>query len=47
MMPGDIPCDAPCANGLCGYCICGQCTDNAPCERQMDENGNLTHDDQS
>ena len=46
MTPGDIPCNADCHNRLCFYELYGQCTDNAPCERQMDAEGNLTHDEQ-
>ena len=42
-MPGDIPCERPCATRWCIYNQFGVCTDNAPCEKQMDENGNLTH----
>ena len=47
MTPGDIPCNAECHNTHCRYCAFGMCVDNAPCERQMDEDGNLTHDEQS
>lgn len=43
MMPGDIPCEKPCHNRWCRYCAFGMCMDNAPCEKQMDEEGNLTH----
>lgn len=35
MIPGDIPCDAPCRNTLCPYCIGGFCADNDPCEERM------------
>ena len=37
MTPGDIPCNADCHNRLCFYELYGQCTDNAPCERQISE----------
>ena len=47
MMPGDIPCEKPCANLLCGYCVCGQCMDNAVCENQMDEEGNFIHKEEN
>jgi hypothetical protein len=47
MMPGDLPCNAPCHNRWCLYELYGQCTDNAPCERQMDEEGNLTHKEEN
>lgn len=47
MMPGDIPCEKPCRNAYCPYCAFGMCMDNAVCENQMDENGNLTHREES
>lgn len=47
MAPGDISCNAECHNRWCRYCAFGMCVDNAVCEKQMDEDGNLTHDEQS
>lgn len=47
MTPGDMPCNVLCYNRWCPYCSCNRCTDNAVCERQMDEDGSLTHDKQS
>ena len=47
MTPGDIPCNAPCHNRWCFYELYGTCTDNAVCERQMDEDGNLTHKEEN
>ena len=35
MMPGDMPCDAPCEMRCCPYNHDGLCTDNATCEGQM------------
>lgn len=47
MMPGDIPCEKPCATRWCIYNQFGVCADNAPCERQMDAEGNLTHKEEN
>lgn len=47
MMPGDVPCNAECRNEHCRHCMFGMCTDNAPCEKQMDEDGNLTHKEEN
>ena len=44
---GDVPCNAECHNRLCFYELYGTCTDNAPCERQMDADGNLTHKEEN
>lgn len=35
MMPGDMPCNKPCGNTLCHYCIQGVCVDNCTCEYRM------------
>lgn len=35
MMPGDMPCRAPCRNARCQWCAFGMCLDNVPCEEQM------------
>ena len=32
MMPGDVPCNKPCATRWCIYNQFGVCTDNATCE---------------
>ena len=34
MMPGDIPCEKPCATRWCTYNQFGVCTDDAPCEER-------------
>ncbi len=36
MMPGDMPCDAPCARLWCTWNLGGLCMDNAPCEERSD-----------
>lgn len=35
MMPGDIPCEAPCAARWCPWNLGGRCVDNETCEGQM------------
>lgn len=35
MMPGDIPCERPCATRWCIYNQFGVCTDNAVCEERL------------
>lgn len=34
MLPGDMPCNAPCENLCCRYCSDGLCTDNCPCDER-------------
>lgn len=36
MMPGDMPCNAPCANNMCTWNLGGCCLDNEPCGAQID-----------
>ena len=38
MLPGDIPCNEPCACRWCIYNLYGLCTDNVPCAKQKEEN---------
>ena len=37
MIPGDIPCNAPCDYKPCRHNYCGLCTDNAPCDERISD----------
>lgn len=39
MLPGDMPCNAPCENLCCRYCSDGLCTDNCPCDEKTSDEG--------
>ena len=39
MMPGDMPCNAECANNMCHWNIGNCCLDNEPCPAQVGGDG--------